>query len=136
MLPRALGARPGECAIRRAFSLGISASCQRFVRKGHGCAPAKVAQNTPGGCKVKGEQRRKLECDSDDCVNVHSRAVCQASIMNYVTRWMRAAGLMGALALWSLTAVAADLLKPREVNAIPASPPDRTFAYGLSLIHI
>ena len=50
--------------------------------------------------------------------------------MNYVTRWMRAAGLMGALALWSLTAVAADLLKPREVNAIPASPPDRTFAYG------
>ena len=50
--------------------------------------------------------------------------------MNYVTGWIRVAGLIGAMALWSATAAAADLLKPREVNAIPASPPDRTFAYG------
>jgi acetyl esterase/lipase len=49
--------------------------------------------------------------------------------MNHARRWVRA-GLAGALALLAFSAPAADLLKPREVNAIPASPPDRTFAYG------
>lgn len=38
--------------------------------------------------------------------------------------------MTGALALWALAAAAADLLKPLEVNAIPAAPADRTFAYG------
>jgi len=33
-------------------------------------------------------------------------------------------------ALLALSTASADLLKPREVNAIPASPPDHTLAYG------
>jgi acetyl esterase/lipase len=49
--------------------------------------------------------------------------------MNHAIRWVRA-GLVGALALLAFSTASADLLKPREVNAIPASPPDRTFAYG------
>lgn len=43
--------------------------------------------------------------------------------------WTRAA-LCGAMGLIALSSVSAELLKPREVNAIPASPPDYTFAYG------
>jgi acetyl esterase/lipase len=49
--------------------------------------------------------------------------------MNHANRWVRA-GLTGAMALLALSAAAADLLKPLEVNAIPASPPDRAFTYG------
>lgn len=49
--------------------------------------------------------------------------------MNYANRWIRA-GLTSVMALWVLSAASAELLKPREVDAIPASPPDRTFAYG------
>lgn len=37
---------------------------------------------------------------------------------------------LSCLSLLSLSAASADLLKPLEVNAIPASPPDRTLAYG------
>jgi acetyl esterase/lipase len=35
-----------------------------------------------------------------------------------------------AIALIAMSAASADLLKPLEVNAIPASPPDHTLAYG------
>ena len=38
--------------------------------------------------------------------------------------------LAGTLLLVALPSVSADLLKPREVDAIPSSPPDRTLAYG------
>jgi acetyl esterase/lipase len=38
--------------------------------------------------------------------------------------------LASTLLLFSLSAASADLLKPLEVNALPASPPDRTLAYG------
>lgn len=38
--------------------------------------------------------------------------------------------LAGALLLVALPSASADLLKPREVDAIPSSPPDRTLAYG------
>jgi acetyl esterase/lipase len=38
--------------------------------------------------------------------------------------------LCSAFALGALPSASADLLKPREVNAIPASPPDHTLAYG------
>ena len=34
------------------------------------------------------------------------------------------------IALTTLSAASADLLKPLEVNAIPAAPPDHTLAYG------
>ena len=34
------------------------------------------------------------------------------------------------IALIATSATSAELLKPREVDAIPASPPDRTLAYG------
>ena len=34
------------------------------------------------------------------------------------------------IALIATSAASAELLKPREVDAIPASPPDRTLAYG------
>ena len=33
-------------------------------------------------------------------------------------------------ALFAVSAVSAELLKPREVDAIPAAPPDHTIAYG------
>lgn len=49
--------------------------------------------------------------------------------MNLTTRIARFL-LAGTLALLALSAASADLLKPLEVNAIPASPPDRTLAYG------
>ena len=48
--------------------------------------------------------------------------------MNPANRWVRA-GLAAALALL-MSSAAAELLKPLQVNAIPASPPDGTFAYG------
>lgn len=35
-----------------------------------------------------------------------------------------------AIALSCVSATAAELLKPREVDAIPAAPPDHTLAYG------
>jgi acetyl esterase/lipase len=38
--------------------------------------------------------------------------------------------LAGTLLLVALTSASADLLKPREVDAIPSSPPDRTLTYG------
>ena len=38
--------------------------------------------------------------------------------------------LAGTLLLVALPSASADLLKPREVDAIPSSPPDRTLAYG------
>jgi acetyl esterase/lipase len=36
----------------------------------------------------------------------------------------------GLIALIATSSALADLLKPLEVNALPASPPDRTLAYG------
>src|SRR5688572_5493298 len=38
--------------------------------------------------------------------------------------------LAGTLLLVTLSSASADLLKPREVDAIPSAPPDRTLAYG------
>jgi acetyl esterase/lipase len=35
-----------------------------------------------------------------------------------------------AISLIALSSASADLLKPREVDAIPAAPPDRTLSYG------
>lgn len=40
------------------------------------------------------------------------------------------AALGGVMALIALSSASAELLKPREVDAIPASPPDHTIAYG------
>jgi acetyl esterase/lipase len=40
------------------------------------------------------------------------------------------AALCGVMALIALSSASADLLKPREVDVIPASPPDHTIAYG------
>ena len=38
--------------------------------------------------------------------------------------------LAGAALLVAVSSASADLLKPREVDAIPSAPPDRTLAYG------
>ncbi len=38
--------------------------------------------------------------------------------------------LFCASALWTASTLGAQLLKPREVDAIPAAPPDLTFSYG------
>lgn len=49
--------------------------------------------------------------------------------MKGASLWTRAT-LCGAMGLFALSSASADLLKPREVDAIPASPPDHTIAYG------
>ncbi len=43
------------------------------------------------------------------------------------------AALFCASALWATATLGAQLLKPREVDAIPAAPPDLTLAYGSDL---
>ena len=49
--------------------------------------------------------------------------------MNHTHRWT-CASLIAAIGLLTLPSASAELLKPLEVNAIPASPPDLTLAYG------
>jgi len=49
--------------------------------------------------------------------------------MKHAHTLIRAALFCGT-ALFTVSALSAELLKPREVDAIPASPPDRTLAYG------
>jgi acetyl esterase/lipase len=49
--------------------------------------------------------------------------------MNHATLVARIV-LAGIALLVALSSASADLLKPREVDAIPSSPPDRTLAYG------